>query len=128
MAVGQAGTWAGTSTDALIERIAAGDRKAEDELVKRLHRGVLVLVRRHCRPGDPIVEDLAQDVLTRLLERLRAGAMREAAALPAYVQISVVYATSAEYRRRRETASNDALDALPADGSPAEHLGRSELR
>jgi RNA polymerase sigma-70 factor (ECF subfamily) len=54
---------AGVDAD-LVARIAAGDRSAEASFVRRFGRGVRALVRRHCRPGDPIVEDLVQDVLT----------------------------------------------------------------
>jgi RNA polymerase sigma-70 factor (ECF subfamily) len=111
-----------------IARIAAGDRAAETEFVRRYQRGVQVLVRRHCRPGDPIVEDIAQDVLARVLERLRAGAIRDAASLPAYVQTTVVYATSAEYRSRRPTESVDAIAQLPAADSPVNSLTSAQLR
>ena len=96
----------------LVERIAAGDRRAEHDFVRQYERGVRALVRRHCRPNDPIVDDLAQDVLARVLERLRAGAIRDAAALPAYVQATIVHTTSAEYRARRATEGTTAIDDM----------------
>ena len=111
-----------------VARIAAGDRAAEVEFVRRYQYGVQVMVRRHCRPGDPIIEDIAQDVLARVLERLRAGAIRDAAALPAYVQATIVYATSAEYRSRRPTEPVEAIEQLPGNDSPLIRVTAEQLR
>lgn len=111
----------------LVARIAAGDRRAEHDFVRQYERGVRALVRRHCRPNDPIADDLAQDVLARVLERLRAGAIRDAAALPAYVQATIVHTTSAEYRARRATEGPAVLDDLPASDNPVERLGSEQL-
>lgn len=111
----------------LVDRIAHGDRGAESEFVRRYERGVRVLVRRHCRPGDPVVDDLVQDVLTGVIERLRAGAVRDASALPGYVQAAAVYATNAEYRQRRPTQSDAAIEDLPDAESPANRLDAAQL-
>ncbi len=123
---GQVGVSTSASAD-LVARIAAGDRRAEIDFVRQYERGVRALVRRHCRPNDPVVEDLAQDVLSRVLERLRAGAIRDAVALPAYIQSTIVYATSAEYRSRRATETTAVLDDLPAPDNPAERLDSEQL-
>ena len=109
-----------------IGRIAQGDRAAEAEFVRHYERGVLVLVRRHCRPGDPAVADLVHDVLTTVLERLRSGAIRDPAALPAYVQTTIIHATSREYRSRRGDLPIEAAATLAGDGEPAGEADRSE--
>jgi RNA polymerase sigma-70 factor (ECF subfamily) len=111
----------------LISRIAEGDRHAETEFVRQFERGVRVMVRRHCRPADPIVDDLVQEVLSGVLERLRAGAIHDPAALPAYVQSAVVYATSAEYRRRRPMQPETAIEQLPDSESPGGRLDAAQL-
>ena len=98
----------------LPTRIAAGDRAAEAELVHRFERGVRTLVRRYCRPGDHIVDDLVQEVLTDVIERLRLGGIRDGLALPAYIRATAVYATTAEYRRRRPTQDITDLEDLAA--------------
>lgn len=116
-----------TAPGDLVARIAAGDRRAEHDFVRQYERGVRALVRRRCRPNDPVVDDLAQDVLARVLERLRAGAIRDAAALPAYVQSTIVYATSAEYRTRRSTDSATLIEDMPAPDNPVERLGSEQL-
>jgi RNA polymerase sigma-70 factor (ECF subfamily) len=111
----------------LVARIASGDRDAETEFIRRYKRGVHVLVRRRCRPGDAIVEDLAQEVLARVLERLRAGAIRDGRSLPAYVQTTIVYMTGAEYRSRRPMEQPSTLENVPSDESPSERVSVSEL-
>jgi RNA polymerase sigma-70 factor (ECF subfamily) len=111
----------------LVARIAGGERGAETEFVRRFERGVRVLVRRHCRPGDPIVDDLVQDVLSGVIERLRAGAIRDASALPGYVQAAAVYATNAEYRQRRPTINVAAIEELPDNESPPAHLDAEQV-
>jgi RNA polymerase sigma-70 factor (ECF subfamily) len=111
----------------LVARIGAGDSAAEAAFVRKYQRGVRVLVRRHCRPNDPIAEDLAQDVLARVLERLRARGIRDGAALPAYIQATITYTTSAEYRHRRPTEPASALDDLSSEENPAEHVSSGQL-
>ena len=111
----------------LVTRIADGERGAESEFVRLFERGVRAIVRRHCRPGDPIVDDLVQEVLTGVIERLRAGAIRDGAALPAYVQAAAVYATTAEYRRRPRTNDISMLENVPSDESPVERVDAMRL-
>jgi RNA polymerase sigma-70 factor (ECF subfamily) len=111
----------------IVARIAAGDRAAETDFVRIYGRGVRALVRRRCRPCDPISEDLAQDVLARVLERLRAGAIQDAAALPAYLQAAIAYTTSAEYRSRRPREPESALEELSSSDSPVEQLSTQQL-
>jgi len=112
----------------VVARIAAGDKNAEREFVLRYQQGIRVLVRRHCRPGDGAVEDLAQDVLLRVLERLRAGAIRDTAALPAYIQATIVHAASAEYRSRRSTAPVESIEHIAAAGGPTDQFSVAQLR
>jgi len=111
----------------VVARIAAGDRTAEVDFIRKYERGVRILVRRHCRANDPIAEDLAQEVLAHVLERLRAGAVRDAAALPAYVQATIVYTTRAEYRSRRPTEPASELDEIASEENPVNRLTSSQL-
>jgi RNA polymerase sigma-70 factor (ECF subfamily) len=116
-----------TSQADIVDRIAHGDRGAESEFVRRFERGVRALGRRHCRPGDPVVDDLVQDVLTGVIERLRAGAVRDASALPGYVQAAAVYASNAEYRQRRPTQSVAAIEELSDGDSPQKQFAANQL-
>jgi RNA polymerase sigma-70 factor (ECF subfamily) len=129
MSAGGGQTALGTPTDGdVVARIAAGDRAAEADFVRKYERGVRILVRRHCRPNDPVADDLAQDVLTSVLERLRAGAIRDAAALPAYLQAAIAHTTGAEYRSRRRTEPASVLDTYASEESPSDHLSSHQLR
>jgi RNA polymerase sigma-70 factor (ECF subfamily) len=111
-----------------VARVAAGDKNAEREFIVHYQQGIRVLVRRYCRSDDVAVEDLAQDVLLRVLERLRAGAIRDSAALPAYIQATIVHATSAEYRNRRPTEPAESIEHIAAVGSPPEQFSGAQLR
>lgn len=92
----------------LVERIAAGDRQAESEFVQSYRRGVIALVRRHCRPLEPAVDDLAQEVLIAVIEKLRSGVVRNPEALPGYVRSTAVLIVQAEYRKRARRGEGSA--------------------
>lgn len=102
----------------VVARIVAGDRRAEQELVEQFGRGIRALARRHCRPNDPAADDIAQDVIVGVLERIRAGAIHDPAALPAYIRTAIVHAASAEYRRRRDRPGVEAHSAVAEAVAP----------
>jgi len=113
-----------------VRRIAIGDADAENEFVRRFDRGIRALVRRHCRQGDSAIEDLVQDVFVRVLERLRAGALREPEALPAYIQTTIVHVTAAFYRKPATDSAPvpDGLENNPAsDPDPAATAATQQL-
>lgn len=113
----------------LAERIARGDRAAEAAFVTQYRDGVRALVRRHCRPNEPMVDDLVQDVLHRVLQQLRAGELRDAAALPGYVRQAVVFTTTAEYRKRARRGEDHQvpLDTIADGDDPERRATRDEL-
>ncbi len=117
-------TSAAPAPDPLVLAIAAGNAEAERSFVERYARGVRALVVRACRPGDPIVDDIVQDVLLTVLGRLRQGALNDSNALPAYLQATIVHATRAEYRRRG--ARGDSVDAEFLESIPDSQAGPSE--
>ena len=87
-----------------------GERAAEDEFVRSFGPGVRVLVRRHSGAGRAQVEDLAQDVLSQLLVQLRASALEDPDALPAYVRQAVVFAVAADRRKQARRREDDSVD------------------
>lgn len=114
----------------LVERIGQGDRHAEDQFAQLYRGGILVLVRRHCRPNDPQVDDLAQDVLVIVLEHLRARALENPAALQSYIRSTVTFVTAAEYRkrgRRGDTLPIEAADAAADGEDPSSALASAQL-
>jgi RNA polymerase sigma-70 factor (ECF subfamily) len=118
--------------DSLVQAIAAGSSAAERSFIERYGRGVRALVVRACRPGDPVVDDIVQDVLLTVLGRLRQGALKDPNALPAYLQATIAHATRGEYRRRHlrgEPVDSEWLEALPTPGpGPAECLHQQHLQ
>lgn len=93
------------SLTALAERVRSGDRAAENEVVARFSRGVRLMLRKYLKCNDPNLEDLAQDVLIATLEALRAGRIRDARALPGYLQKAVVRSAHAQSRRPSSNAN-----------------------
>lgn len=112
--------------DGLLARIARGDRHAEAEFASRFQPGVRALVRRHARPLDPSVDDLAQDVMEAVLRALRAGSILGEDALPGYVRGTVVFTVQSHYRKRARRRDDQPLDAAPEPADPEEPLARLE--
>lgn len=70
---------------ALPQRILAGDRSAEDELVSTYRRGVFVIAIARTRDREASL-DLTQEILIAVLKALRKGQLRESAKLAAFIQ------------------------------------------
>jgi RNA polymerase sigma factor (sigma-70 family) len=69
----------------LAQRILAGDRSAEDELVSTYRRGVFVIAVARTRDREA-ANDLTQEILIAILKALRDGQLREATKLAAFIQ------------------------------------------
>lgn len=116
----------------LVERIHRGDHAAEESFGQRYRDGIRCLVRRHSRPHDPHVDDLTQDVVLIVLEHLREGRLANPASLPGYIRSTVVFVTTADYRKRDrrgdtlpiEAATNTATDDDPEAVFSNEQLAR----
>ena len=122
---------AGDMARDLVARIGVGDKAAETLFVREYQAVVRVLVRRHTRPNEPMLDDFVQDVLHHVLEKLRARELRDPAALPGYLRQAIVHSTTAEYRRRAargEPVAAEVLEQLPAEhGDPADRLRAQQL-
>ena len=69
---------------ALVGRIRAGGRSAEQELVERYGRGVSFMVRQLV-PDRDASEDIYQETFRLVLEKIRAGAVREPERLSGFI-------------------------------------------
>jgi len=69
----------------LAQRILAGDRSAEDELVSTYRRSVFVIAVARTRDREA-AHDLTQEILIAVLKALRDGQLREATKLAAFIQ------------------------------------------
>jgi RNA polymerase sigma-70 factor, ECF subfamily len=68
----------------LVHRIVSGDSAAETELVRRFSRAVSFLLRRLARDAAA-AEDLYQETFRLVIEKVRAGELREPERLPGFV-------------------------------------------
>src|SRR6266436_6659124 len=69
----------------LAQRILAGDRSAEEELVSTYRRGVFVIAVARTRDRDA-AHDLTQEILIAILKSLRNGQLRDSAKMAAFIQ------------------------------------------
>lgn len=126
---GAVGPSESASLHRLVAQVAASDQVAERQFVEQYRAGVRLLVRRHCRPNEPMVDDLTQDVLMSVLQRLRDGELRDPAALPGYVRQTVVFTVTSEYRKRaRRGESGEPLaDIVAGHDDPERATGRAQV-
>lgn len=82
----------------LVRRIAAGDSRAEAELVERFGAGLLFLLRRWTREGAT-AEDLYQETLRLALEKIRQGEVREPDKLAGFLRSLAKNLAVHHYRR-----------------------------
>jgi RNA polymerase sigma-70 factor (ECF subfamily) len=104
----------------LVERIQAGDRAAEAELVTRFSHGLLLMLRR--LTGNPaLADDLHQETLSLVLEKIRRGQVREPASLAGFIRSTARNLFIADRRKeaRYSPMPEDAEGTLPAVSSSA---------
>ncbi len=69
----------------LVTRIQAGDRDAEAELVARFSHGLLLMLRRLAQ-NPALADDLHQETLALVLEKVRRGEVREPEKLAGFIR------------------------------------------
>lgn len=115
----------------LVRRIEAGDPEAERELVERYGNGLLFMLQ-HLTGDRQRAEDFRQETLRIVLEKVRAGELREPEKLPGFLRGTARNLLLGEARR----AGRRRMDALPEDApdpadpapSPLEEVLRAEDR
>ncbi len=108
----------------LAARIERGDRRAEEELVERFGRGLMLSLDRHTG-GRPEAEDLYQDTFCLAIEKLRRGELRDGSRLPAFLsQIGRNLAIDFYRKTRRRKTEADSEVADQASVVPPGQLGQ----
>jgi RNA polymerase sigma-70 factor, ECF subfamily len=115
----------------LVKRIGEGDRRAEEEFVRRYQRGLIYLLRR--RTGDPqLALDLAQDTFRIAIEKLRQSPIEQVDRVGAYLRGTALNLMSADRRkntRRATTADSEAIDAVADDAAgPFDHVSSEQVQ
>jgi RNA polymerase sigma-70 factor, ECF subfamily len=96
------------SPAALVQRIRAGERGAEEELVERFTDGVRFVIRQSVK-DNALAQDLYQESFRLLLEKIRAGDVREPDRLSSFICAVVRNLAIAHYRK----ASHQPITGLP---------------
>ncbi|MEE8584285.1 MAG: sigma-70 family RNA polymerase sigma factor [Acidobacteriota bacterium] len=107
----------------LVERIQAGDKEAESELVNRYSRGLLFMLRRQA--GDPeLASDLHQDTFQIVLVRLRRSGLRAPGKLGGFIHRTARNLFIGDYRKAARRKTESGLDHLPeASNNPGQLQG-----
>lgn len=103
----------------LVGRIVAGDPSAEDEMMRRYREGVFVIINRIVR-NHAIAEDLAQEALTIILQKVRNGDVREPERLSGFICSLARNRAIEHMRKSRDLTRNEEIgkaDLIP-DPSP----------
>jgi RNA polymerase sigma-70 factor (ECF subfamily) len=99
----------------LVRRIQGGDQAAETELVERFSRGLRLMLR-HLARGSSLADDLLQETLTLVIEKIRRGEVREPERLAGFIRSTARNLFIAD---RRKEARYTALDGGPEQGPGA---------
>ena len=114
------GTGRQEKLSALVTRIAAGDRDAEDKLVHEIGRGTWLLLRR-LAGNEELAEDLYQETFRVVLVSLRAGRLKNSERLVAFVRGTAKNLLRSEWRKRqRRGRHEDVTELALIDDSPGQ--------
>ena len=111
----------------LVNRIIAGDREAEAELVKHFQPAVLNIIRH--ATNNSMIEDFSQDTLLRVIVKIRNGELKQPESLGSFVASVAKNHVIEQMRRIRRWPSED-MEQAEQVGDPAptalDQLQRSE--
>lgn len=101
---------------ALARRILSGDTAAETELVERYSRGVYFLLTELTRDRAR-ADDLHQETFRLVIEKVRAGELREPEKLPGFIRQLAKNLFIADYRKKARRTMED-LETVPQPADP----------
>ena len=113
----------------LVARIREGESAAEETLVERYQRGVLYQLGR-MTSDRALCEDLSQDTFCLVLEKVRAGEVREPQRLAGFIRNTARNVFIADYRkksRRGELADPVPASDLTGGRSPETLMARKQI-
>src|SRR5690349_21371409 len=100
----------------LVNRIIAGDREAEAELVKHFQPAVLNIIRQ--ATNSSMIEDFAQDTLLLVIVKIRNGELNHPERLGAFV-VKVAKNRVIEQMRKLRRQSGEDLEQAEQVRDPA---------
>lgn len=117
-----------SSPSLLVARIQRNDSAAKAELVERFGRGLNLMLRRRCR--DPAqAEDVFQETLNLVIEKIRSGEVRQPESLAGFIH-GIARNLLIAHRRReaRYVPAGDAPETLSDLASPRQGGEPAQLR
>ena len=105
----------------LVRLIEGGDRQAEEELCRRYHRGVSIIIERQGVNQD-FVCDLCQETLVMVIRKIRGGEVRDPDCLSGYIKSVARNVAIAHFRKESKIASRAEIseEVLPVESPPSQ--------
>ncbi len=103
----------------LSRRIREGDSSAESELIRQFEPGLRVILRRRTGGDHGLLQDLVQETLLIVLQRLRTDSIEDPlrlAAFAAQTARNLAIASLRKAERQRTDVDTDATDRNPDPG------------
>jgi len=114
----------------LVSRVAAGDRRAEAEMVKRYSRGLRFLLRRKARDVE-LAEDFLQETWAIALVKIRDGGLDDPGRLAGYlcgIANNLAHSEQRRVGRQRTSIDSEIVDLIPDESSnPLRNVTRAEV-
>jgi RNA polymerase sigma-70 factor (ECF subfamily) len=107
----------------LSRRIRAGDSSAESELVRQFEPGLRVLLRRRTGGDVGLLQDLVQETLLIVIQRLRGEGIEDPdrlAAFAAQIARNLAIASLRKTERQKTDIDSEATDRNPDPGRSVE--------
>jgi len=93
----------------LVNRILAGDKTAETDMVNRYSRGLLFILRRKCGDQD-LANDLEQDTWQIIIEKIRNNELKDPAKLSPFIIQTGKNLVIMHFRKSEQTKVNSSGD------------------
>ncbi len=116
----------------IVNRIKAGERDAEQELVTKYWRGLYFILNKRAKDPD-LAADITQDTFIVVIEKARTGAINKPDAIGAFIRQTGVNLLIAYYRKetRRKTDSESDIQVefpdISIDSSDKLHFKKLSL-
>jgi RNA polymerase sigma-70 factor (ECF subfamily) len=104
----------------LVERVRAGELAAEAELVERFSHGLLLMLRRLTQ-NPALADDLHQETLALVIEKIRRGEVREPERLAGFIRSTARNLFIADRRKEAREDGDEPKPAVSAVSSLSDH-------
>ncbi|GAB2686962.1 RNA polymerase sigma factor [Aliiglaciecola aliphaticivorans] len=106
------------TSEYLVDRIASGETRAEQQLVNKYWKSLFFILKKQS-DDDELANDIAQDTFLIVIDSIRNGKIENSSALGAYIRQTGINLLIAHFRKesRRKTEFSDSIDLEYPDPS-----------